>query len=194
MIWVITLVILFTVLSILFWSTDVWKNEKAMKYISVISVISTLVFIVSIVLSIERGNEDRKRRNNEDDKKRSADFINETEKNWIELEKYFSNNYPYLEQLYKELYPENNTLPSITLTDADKTQSAYKQLHACEILYQTIENLINTEPDIQKEGYGWFKIFSNWSKSNIFRTNWQSSRSFNNPTTQKFIDRLISNN
>jgi len=194
MIWTITLILLFFTLSVLFWSTNVYENEKAMKYISVISVISTLVFIVSIVMSIERGNDDRKRRDNDDEKKRASDFINETEKNWIGLEKYFSDNYPYLDQLYRELYPENTSLSPITLTDEQQLEANYKQVHACQILYQTIENLINTEPDIKKEKYGWFKIFSNWGKSDIFKKNWAFSKTFYNPTTQKFIEELTTLN
>lgn len=187
--WTYMFISIFILLTVLFWVTDISKNEKFMKYISVLSVITTLIFIISFVNNIKNTEK-------QIDDKKATDFINETEKNWIELEKYFSNNFPYLSPLYKELYADNQTIQPISLSPDQQTEANYKQLHACQILYQTIENLVNTEPELTYDrlNFGWYKIFSSWSKSDIFRSNWESSKSFYNPTTQNFISSLINRN
>jgi hypothetical protein len=187
--WLILLLGSFAVLTIGFFSTDVYKNDKFMKYIGLLSVFSTLAFILSIMISLERNRNDDISRRKQEDERKAAQFISETEKNWIDLERLFSDNYPYLTALYMELYPNNLiTIPPLTSEQQIETQD--KEYHTCQILLQTIENIVNTEA-IQSLNYGWLPIFQSWLKSPKLQKIWNVSKHFFNPTTNTFIDGIL---
>ena len=89
----ITIFILITVIYI---STDIYKNERFNKYLSVISIFASLSIVISFILNIQNQNKEKLKR-------LEQEFLKETETYWNELEKMFINNYPYLNNLYKEL-------------------------------------------------------------------------------------------
>ena len=165
---------------ILLYKTNIAENTHVTKYVSFISGISTVIIILSFVLTVYQYQK------NEHDKEYNQ-FISETEKNWIDLEKFFSNNYPYLATLYNQLNPTAN-LPLPQLTEEEKIQDSYKEHYACQMLFQIIENIISDKELPTK--YGWSYIFINWGKSDIFRNIWKSSEKMYNPKTQDFINNL----
>lgn len=189
----VILIVAFTIFTFFFWVTNISDNKKFFQYLSTLSTFSTIIIIISFIYSIKQGEKEDIRRQADRDEKKSADFINETEKNWIDIEKFFNINYPYLSQLYKEIYQNNILIPSVTLTPEQQTESKIKEQHATQILFQTIENIISTTPVIKNAKWGWIKIFQSWSKSQIFQSNWSYSKNFYNPKTQEFIDGLINN-
>jgi hypothetical protein len=190
-VWIIVFVGCFLALSMAFWTTDIWQNKRALAYFSTLSLFSTLAIIISFLITTQQNTSLAKQRIKDEDRKNATDFIAETEKNWIELEKFFNNNYPYLASLYKEIYPNNTTLPTPTLTSDQQIEAEFKQQHACQIMIQIIENIISTRSFVDTS-WGWSAIFKSWSKSPIFQKIWSYSKEFYNPLTQEFIDNLIS--
>lgn len=182
----IIIIIIVLILLVVLYKTNVAENTHITKYISFISGISTVIIIMSFVFTIYQYQKSQK-------DKEYSEFISDTEKNWIDLEKMFFSNYPYLANLYRELnMPSQSVLPEPPqLSDSDKIQQQYKENYACQILFQIIENIINTK-EIPKD-YGWNVIFINWGNSPTFRKVWSVSRSMYNPTTQSFIDNLVAN-
>ncbi len=189
--WPFIFLALFLTLTITFWTTNVYKSEKFMKYFNILSIFSTMAFIVSFMLSVQQNDKAAQRRVKDEDDRKAAEFTVETEKNWIDLEKLFNDNYPYLSGLYKELYSDNLNLITPVLTNDQKIEASVKQQHVCNILFQIIENILSTNKDLGGLGWGWEKIFQSWSKSPTFQSNWNYSKAFYNPITEAYINKLI---
>lgn len=189
---VIIFAIIFIALTFSFFKTDLYKSERFAKYTSVISVLATLSIVVSFFINIRSNAINDQRRLEQEEKDRQRDFEQETQRYWIDVEKMFIENYPYLNNLYSELYPDNPNIKKIILTGNDLFEQQNLEQHVCQILYQTIENIYNTKSI--DPNFGWQPIFKSWAKSNVFRTNWKYSRRFYNLETQKYIDSLINQN
>ena len=181
----------FILFSMLFWTTNIGQSDKFNKYVGFVSVFSTNIIVGSFIITLQQNDREAKQRAKDDDLRQAALFTSETEKNWIDLEKMFKEDYPYLAQLYREMYPENPNIPTPTLTPEQEIEAKVKEEHACAIIFQTIENIISTTQSSPDQDFGWPRIFSSWTKSAIFQENWQYSKQFYNPTTQRFIDGLI---
>lgn len=182
---------LFIGLTALFWLTNLWQNQKIDKYVTFLGAFATISVIISFLISLQNSaREDAQRRQDESDRQ-AASFVAETQKNWVELEQEFMNNYPYLTSLYKELYPESViTVPD--LSAEQKIQAQNDQWHMCSQLLQTIENIINTNQVTASLPYGWYAVFQSWLKSPTLVNVWNTTRQYYNPVTSAFIDGIIS--
>lgn len=182
---------LFIGLSIIFWLTNVWKNDRVEKYVTFLGAFATLSVIISFLVSLQNSSQEETRRQKDESDKQAAAFIAETQKYWVDLEQEFMDKYPYLSSLYKELYPESTiTVPD--LTAEQKAQAQNDQWHMCSQLLQTIENIINTNQITTSLPYGWYAVFQSWLKSPTLVSVWNATKQYYNPTTTSFIDGLIS--
>ena len=181
--------LIFLGLTISFFKTDLYKSERFAKYTSVISVLATLSIVVSFFINIKSNSDNDRRRSDQEEKDRQRDFEQETQKYWIDVEKMFIENYPYLNNLYKEMYSDNPNIIPVQLSGQDLIEQQNLQQHVCQILFQTIENIYNTKSI--DPNFGWQPIFEHWTKSDIFKSNWKYSKQFYNLETQKYIDYLI---
>lgn len=190
MLWLVLLfVALFVGATIVFWTTSLWQQPQAEKYLSFLGAFATLAVIFSFLVSLQNSSREEQRRRKDENERQLASFASETEKNWIDLEHYFASQYPYLTSFYKELYPGAQvTVPD--LTPEQQAQAADLTWHASATLIQTIENIVNSQ-DVTKASYGWFPIFKSWLQSPTLRSYWNQSKSFYNPTTAAFIDGII---
>lgn len=125
-------------------------------------------------------------------------YINQTEGNWIELEKYFASNYPYSARLYQQMYSHNPTLrglpKDLDAKEMDKVRD-FEQ-HTCIILFQIIENIyiyLSARPG-NTDYCGWVKVWKSWFKSSIILEQWKFSKQFYDNQTQLFIDLCIIGN
>ena len=76
------------------------------------------------------------------------------------------------------------------LSGLEKFHQSNLEVHVCNILYQIIENVLHTETKLE---LSWKNVFKSWSKSDIFRSNWEVSKQFYDKIiTVPYIDDLIS--
>jgi hypothetical protein len=182
---------LFVGLSAIFWFTDLWRNERVEKYVTLLGAFATISVIISFLISLQNSSRQEDQRRQDEEDRQSAAFVNETQKNWVELEQQFMNNYPYLTSLYKELYPQSSiTVPD--LTAEQQIQAQNDQWHVSSQLLQTIENIVNTNQVSTSLPYGWYAVFQSWLKSPTLINVWNKTRQYYNPTTATFIDAIIS--
>lgn len=187
----IIFVCLFVGLSAIFWFTDLWRNERVEKYVTLLGAFATISVIISFLISLQNSSRQEDQRRQDEEDRQSAAFVNETQKNWVELEQQFMNNYPYLTSLYKELYPQSSiTVPD--LTAEQQIQAQNDQWHVSSQLLQTIENIVNTNQVSTSLPYGWYAVFQSWLKSPTLINVWNKTRQYYNPTTATFIDAIIS--
>jgi hypothetical protein len=180
--YIIFILIFFIFITILYWGTNISDNKKVSGFTSIISTCSIFILFFSFI----DGVNSRK----DESKKKIKESNND---NWMKLEHMFKEEYPYLTKLYREIYSANKNIPQCHEYEKDISKSRMKEQHACQIMYQIIEDIIDTKCDIPIN-QSWQNVFSSWSKSNIFKHNWKYSKHFYEPTTQKFVDNLIYNN
>jgi hypothetical protein len=187
----IIFITLFVGLSCIFWFTNLWRNERVEKYVTLLGAFATISIIISFLISLQNSSRQENQRRQDEADREAATFVNETQKNWVELEQQFMSNYPYLTSLYKELYPESLiTVPD--LTAEQKIQAQNDQWHMSSQLLQTIENIVNTNQVSVSLPYGWYAVFQSWLKSPTLVNVWNKTRQYYNPTTATFIDAIIS--
>jgi hypothetical protein len=187
----IIFIALFVGLSCIFWFTNLWRNERVEKYVTLLGAFATISVIISFLISLQNSSRQETQRRQDEADREAAAFVNETQKNWVELEQQFMSNYPYLTSLYKELYPESLiTVPD--LTPEQRIQAQNDQWHLSSQLLQTIENIVNTNQVSVSLPYGWYAVFQSWLKSPTLVNVWNKTRQYYNPTTATFIDAIIS--
>jgi hypothetical protein len=117
--------------------------------------------------------------------------VKECQTNWIELEKLFIANYPYLDRLYGQIYPSHPDMKDITLklSPDEWRKVRILEVHVCSILFQSIENIcIYAEPTQMVE---LIKVWRSWFQSQIVRRQWSVMREFCTPSTQLWIDQHV---
>lgn len=189
----VIILLCFLILIIVLWVTNAAYNERLTKYMSLVTGFSTIIILFSFIVTLSQDNADRADKIRIQQEAQTKEFSDEVQQNWIDLEKMFLNGYPYLTPLYKELYPNNPNITVPTLSEADQTQANSQQQHMCMILTQIIEDVLvlHPDPNPQDNNFGWNVIFTSWIGSPTFQSNWQATRNFYNPNTQKFIDSVI---
>ncbi len=121
--------------------------------------------------------------------------VNESQLNWIELEKMFITHYPYLDRLYSQMYPNNPALKDIKFkwTPEEWQKVKILETHTCSILFQIIENVCMTSdwtPEHANQSHynDWLKIWQSWFQSPIVRRQWNSMKTYYTPETQKCVN------
>ncbi len=184
--------VIFILLTIAFWKTPLFKDEKVEQYFRIISSISIIFAFLGFILSTQQYEITSKNTIESNKNNEINSFITSVQTNWINVEQIFMNETPYLNSLYNELY--NTNFPIIKLSIAQQNEIPYKEHAVLNILYQIIEIIVNTDQSELRKNYGWLVIFTQWSKSPKFQSNWNLSQHFYNPITQKFINNLINKN
>lgn len=175
------IIVLFAVLTALYWFTPLSSNEKFSKYISVLSVLSTLVVVASFIFSMQQSRKQQ-------EEKERQEFMQDTNQYWVSIQGMFMKEYPYLQKLYSELYSSNPEIVVPPLTDEQKTEARAKEEQACQTLLQTIENIVLTRKVSETHEVGWYNIFKSWLKSPTLKNSWINSKSFYNTRTAEFIE------
>jgi hypothetical protein len=117
--------------------------------------------------------------------------VKECQTNWIELEKLFISQYPYLDRLYGQMYPSHPEMKDIKLklTDDEWRKVRVLEVHVCSILFQCIENICTYgDPDHLHE---WVLVWKSWFQSKIVRRQWSVMRQFYTQSTQLWVDQHI---
>lgn len=187
---IVGFIILLVILSLLFWFTDLWKNDRIEKYLGLLGAFATITIIISFLITLQANVREEDRRRKEDQDKQAANFTAETQRYWVDVERQFSDEYPYLASLYKELYPQSSIIVP-QLTSEQEAEAKNRQWHMCAQLIQLIENIVNTSQINPEQNYGWTVVFISWLKSKTLQSVWNDTRQYYNPITQTFIDGII---
>ncbi len=117
--------------------------------------------------------------------------VKECQTNWIELEKLFIAQYPYLDRLYSQMYPSHPEMKDVKLklTPEEWRKVRVLEVHVCSILFQSIENICTYgDPEHLEE---WIRVWRSWFQSQIVRRQWSVMREFYTPSTQLWIDQHV---
>lgn len=177
------------IISALYWSGKINK-KKFNNFMGVLSGFSTIVIILSFIVTIQKSDQESKERLLQQQQDQVEKVQRETEKYWIDIEQLFLDNSPYLDRFYKQIYPNNENLTTPEFTEEELKEIKNKEVHVSQILYQIIENLLQSGR-VSKDIVGWWQTFQSWSNSEIFRSNWIYCKNFYNTNTQEFINKLI---
>jgi hypothetical protein len=168
---ILTIVLIF--FSILFWKLNL-DFSRLNQYIFIIGIFTTIIILSNFFLSIETIEEDQNKKN--------IEIIND---NFIEVEKLFDYNYPFLTKLYSEINPESGIIPVVLPTE-QQYENSVKEIHMCNILIKIIETSVDL--GIQNELK---QTFSNWISSEIFRMNWDKVKNNYKKDTNNFIKNYL---
>ena len=182
------------VISLGFTTYIFWKNyeivgtDQMNNYWEMLSAIGIIIGVAAIATEYIENTNQR-------EYDRQQTFIEQTETNWIELEKYFVQNYPYLARLYQQMYPENYTLKGLppNLSKDDMRKVIAVEQHTCSILFQIIENVyIFLSSQLGSNEYcGWLFVWKSWFKSSIIMEQWRLTKNYYSQQTKNFIDNCI---
>jgi len=109
----------------------------------------------------------------------------------VNIEGMFRSEYPYLQKLYSEIYSSNPGIVVPELTKDQHLEATAKEQQACQILLQSIENIILTRTVSETHDSGWYNIFKSWLRSPTVREAWNNSKMFYNRQTGRFIEKII---
>jgi len=176
-----TVVIVSIIIIIVAISPVLAKSEAYTRYISVISSFGAILTLLGFVFTIYTYEQNQEQRDEDA-------FIQNAQRNWSSVEKEVSDSFPYLDRYYNQLYSLQN---NIVYTSDEEIEARSKERHFSEELFQQIENILPDIKDQEDRSYGWPAIFKMWGKSQIFKDNWKDSKSFYNPETQDYINKLV---
>lgn len=186
---IFSVAILLVLITTMFWCNfDLAGTTQMGNYWQMLSAMAVIMGVGAIIMQYIDSNHQR-------EYEQQQTFISQTESHWIELEKYFAQNYPYLARLYQQIYSGNKTLrglPKGLNKDEMEKVVAFEQ-HTASILFQIIENIyvFLSSPLGSSEYCGWLNVWKSWFKSPIVLQQWHQTRSFYNQQTQNFIDYCI---
>ena len=184
-------IILLIGLSITYWVAHLWQDERLSKFISFLGAFSAVAIILSFLFTLQNNEREQERRKSLIQDQENAKFTQQTEKYWVDVERQFASSYPFLTNLYKEIYPDSQ-ITSPQLTGDQITEDKNKTWHMCSELLQIIENVVSTSQISSSDTYGWTEVFISWLKSKSLQNVWNNSKMFFNSETQTFIDGILS--
>lgn len=177
-------------MSITYWCANLWKDERLVRFVSFLGAFSAVAIILSFLFTLQNSEKEQDRRKSLIQDQEKAKFTQQTEKYWVDVERQFASSYPFLTNLYKEIYPESQIATS-QLTTEQVIEDKNRTWHMCSELLQIIENVVNTSHVSSSDSYGWTEVFISWLKSPTLQNVWNHSKTFFNPETQSFIDGIL---
>lgn len=186
---IVIAVVIILVLTYIYWFTKFGRNVILERYIEAIAVLGTLTAIVSLYLSYRSSEQTNQ-------KQLELDLVKADETGIIDTEKFFMDNYPYLVNLYKEIYSDNPNIQNINVKVEDKTKQTLAESHATQILITKIETGFHTigetadwkNSEITKP---WTNLWSTWFKSPTLRKYWEYYKQFEGESVRKLVDEII---
>lgn len=178
-------------LSITYWFAHLWKDERLARFVSFLGAFSTVAIILSFLFTLQNSEREQERRKSAIQDEENAKFTQQTERYWVDVERQFASAYPFLSNLYTEIYPSAQ-VSAPKLVGDQIVEDQNKTWHMCSELLQVIENVVNTSRVSSSETYGWTEVFISWLKSPTLQNVWTHTKMFFNPVTQNFIDGVIS--
>ena len=188
----ISLLVALSIVTYLYMFHDLSGSHNA-NFISTLTLIGTMV---GAIIFIYQYNQSK----NAEAASRLNVTIAELQSDWIDLETMFITNYPYLNRLYDQIYPNNRILSEshATLTTNEEIDKRdVFEVHMSTILFQIVENIYlqNIKSDQYRgsnpQNLAWINKFVSWFKSPILREQWQFRKKFYGSDTQQFVDTVL---
>jgi hypothetical protein len=166
-----------------------WKigdRDSLVSYIGVISSVGIVIVFASFIVNYEMGNTTAQISND-------TMFDTLTTEGWIDIEKMFNKEYPYLSRLYRQMYPSIPYIYEVPVDD--EALRLNKETHACQIILREIENVFlgngGLSTNWQTQQMSWLYSFQQWLSSDILRREWEGSKHLYRPDTRTFIDTVV---
>ncbi len=183
-----TIAIIFLIINYYYWQNEnIVSTQKFNNFWAMLSSIGVVAGLIAIVHEYYKNGDEKKY-------EQRQLFVQQTESNWIELEKYFVSNYPYLTRLYQQMYKDNPTitLPPINFDKKDLHKAKMHEIHVCAILFQIIENVSSFRSYLLPAEFDtWIVTWKSWFRSDIVLEQWKYMKKFYNSYTQNLISWMI---
>lgn len=182
----IIIIVFLIIITIIYWNTSLDKTEKISKFFTILSQFGILLFISQFV------TQNQQRRALEENEKVHR-FVVATERFTLNIENWFTNNYPYGTRLYKQLYPNHPSLKHVvTPANINENRQAEAEAHASALLIQAVSDAYKTEnletTHNNPEYAGWMASCKRWFSAPIILKNWAYLKNNYGETFQKFVD------
>lgn len=165
----------------IYWETSIGDNPKFMRYITVISAVSTLVIVLSNMYQIREFVIKSQQRDIDNYRKTTNNAL-------IDVEKLFMDNSPKLNRLYREIFDDKDipNPPEIT------PEIISMETHMAMILIQTVENVLLDYNDIDIDiDDKWIMVFRQWFRSNIVRDLWNKRKIYYTDRFQHIVNTYL---
>ena len=182
----IVIIIFILVITVIYWVFNI--DQKFATYISMLTIIGTLVLIVAFFRDTENT---RKQQAQATLKKYSQTDVSY----WINIEQKFLSQTPILRRLYKQLYLSNTYLQQ--LPDPDITpEIVEKEIHMISMLLQIVDSVsyevAHDSSDWQDPAHAaWLRVFQSWFASPLLLNQWHLTKHLYNSETETFVNKYV---
>ena len=158
-----TFLIILTIISILIASyfylyRDISSSNYA-NYVNTLVLIGTIIIVIILIHQFKKENESF------DNKKEDV------QNTYADIEKTFMQNYPYLERLYQQMYPDDEIKLNFNLSSEEELRKRdAMENHMCNIIFYTIQNVIRNDTNNNSSSH--HNIWKSWFRSEILRKQW----------------------
>jgi hypothetical protein len=178
-VWFVLFVVIAVLLTVLYWGTNLGNHTKFTNYIAVLALLGTLVTVLTLLANVKLqskklGHQER------------SHGLSCAIKYKINLEKFFIAQYPYLENLYGELYPHQSPRP-ITheiRQQGHETKQQAIEAHTCMILLETVQSVSLSDAAGNDE---WMALFQSWFQSKRLQQAFRENQQLFTESTRKLI-------
>lgn len=187
--------ILFIIYSMIYWTTDWLENKKFIDYTFTTYNLGLIFTIIALILDSSQKQEERQR-------EETQDYLTEVQNAYVNIEKMFMENDPYLFPLYKELNGHNPFIQNLSIPpDLDQAKAQRLESSMANIIFQGIETIIitntldghNTTLSIQQKQNleAWRITWKTWFMSPTLQKLWVLNKHFFAQNTIFYVDQLI---
>lgn len=182
---VIVVIVILIMATIVFWSVGQDAKGNLKRYSVVITGVGIiLVFLTFIYEAIFQEKEEKAiDRDN---------YLALTSSGWIGIEKDVYTNYPYLERLYSQIYPD---IPIVVPQVSDPIKQRDMEVHMCQILFQNLDNVFVSNGGLsiswETQQPEWLYTFRSWFTSEIVKEVWSRAKRLYSSEMILFIDKQI---
>lgn len=180
--------IVFIALLLVFLTKYYWEHPEDRtiihNYLSALSGLGILMVLITFVASsyyqdIQLSNS-------------NLDTVNEIRRNlYSDIQKYYIDNYPYLNRLYGQLFSSSN-IPQPDVTDTLRQESL--EIFLMGDLLQTVEEVYSLNKEVGWSNgvwLAWYETFKSWFQSPLLLAYWKKNSKYYDPAVNRFIYEII---
>lgn len=185
----IAFLVVFTILTVLYWTLPIKSAQRLQGYLSMISFLSLVTAILGFFITQTNAAKQQQQSN-------ISQGLNFIQTDLLALYRYIDQN-PSLAKLWKSINPNNPQLARLpNPTNIDPVVQQYKEIFVAQWMFQIIENFVNF---IQSHGYSfsspsnklWIDEFRNWFNYPIVAQQWEYSKNKSGQDAVEFVERYV---
>lgn len=185
-------IIIFGIMTLIYWGTPIEITPKMSTYIQMLTV---LIFVINGIVTVKtfrNQNEDRVRN-------LGIQYANLKQNKSSEIEKLFLSN-PNLDRLYFQMYSHDPHIQKIQKMRGqikETIEILKAEHHAAGLIFQKMADIYACEKldEFNDDTIEWINTFRSWMKSSILRSHWRYLKYEQHPQFRDFVEiSLIKNN